>query len=204
MRTFKNLFVALALFVNSNAQEIGIAPAKLWTDNKEIENPYGLSLYFFQPIGKFGVKFEYVSAKNSSSYYGLLNGGFLIAPEDFVLDSISSKSTFRAIELSIHLQKLFEVFQNYLNIGVGITFDKFTREKVGLSSNKRFETYENKFGIFYAVSISHQNIFNLPIKLELLFKHKSLMSGNFATDIEQPFTGTIDVKELQFNFAYMF
>ncbi|MDF1612443.1 hypothetical protein [Stygiobacter electus] len=159
MITVKYFFVALAFFVNSNAQEIGIAPTKIWTDNKEIENPYGLSVYFFQPIGKFGVKFEYVSAKNSRSYYGLLNGGFLIAPEDFVQDSISIKSTFRAIELSAHLQKLFEVFHNYINIGVGITFDKLTREKVGLSSNKRFETYENKFGIFYAISISHQNIF---------------------------------------------
>ncbi|PKL87887.1 MAG: hypothetical protein CVV23_13070 [Ignavibacteriae bacterium HGW-Ignavibacteriae-2] len=204
MRNIKCLFVAFLFFINTNAQEIGIAPVKIWTDNKEIKNPYGLGVYIFQSIGRFGIKAEYVAAKNSRTYYGLLNGGFLIAPEDFLQDSISSKSTFRAIELSVYLTKLLEIFENHLNIGAGISFDKFTRVKTGLTSRKRFETYENKFGIFYAISVSRHNIFNSPLKLELLFKHKGLMSGNYATDTEQPFTGTIGIKELQLNFAFMF
>jgi hypothetical protein len=204
MKIIIYFFIASIFVINSNAQEIGISPTKIWTDNKEIENPLGFSIYFFQPIGKFGVKFEYVSAKNSRSYYGFLNGGFLLRPEDYIQDSISSNSTFRAIEFSLHLPKLLELFQNNLNIGAGITFDKFTREKVGLNSGKKFETNENKFGIFYSVSISRQNIFELPIKLEILFKHKALASGSFATDTEQPFVDAMDVKELQFNFAYVF
>jgi len=204
MEIIKYIFIAFIFFVNVYSQEIGIAPTKIWTDNKEIENPIGFSIYFFQPISKLGVKLEYVYAQNSRSYYGFLNGGFLLRQEDYIQDSISSKSTFRAIELSLHFPKLLELFQNYLNIGAGITFDKFTREKLGINTSKKFETYENKFGIFYSVSISRQNIFELPIKLEMLFKHKALASGNFATDVEQPFIGAIDVKELQINFAYVF
>lgn len=204
MRNIKYLFAALLFFVNSNAQEIGIAPVKIWTDNKEINNPYGFSAYIFQSIDWFGVKIEYVTAKNTRNYYGLLNGGFLTAPEDFLQDSILSKSTFRAIELSVYLTNLFAVFENHLNFGAGISFDKFTRDKAGLTSGKRFEINENKFGIFYAISVSRNNIFNLPLKLELLFKHKGLMSGNYATDTEQPFTGAIEIMELQLNFAYLF
>ncbi len=204
METIKYFFIVFIFFVNGYSQEIGIAPTKIWTDNREIENPIGFSIYFFQPIGKLGVKIEYVAAKNSRSYYGFLNGGFLLRQEDYIQDSISSNSTFRAIEFSLHLPKLLEFFQNYLDIGAGITFDKFTRDKLGLNTGKKFETNENKFGIFYCVSISRENIFELPIKLEVLFKHKALTSGSFATDIEQPFVEAIDVKELQLNFAYVF
>ena len=204
MKLLKYFSISFAIVANIYSQEIGIAPTKIWTDNKEIQNPIGFSIYFFQPVGKFGVKFEYVYAKNSRSYYGFLNGGFLLRPEDYIQDSISSNSTFRAIEFSLHLPKLFEIYQNYLNIGAGITFDKLNREKVGLISGKKFNTDENKFGIFYSVSISRQNIFELPIKLEILFKHKALASGSYATDTEQPFVEAMDVKELQFNFAYVF
>lgn len=186
------------------AQEIGISPTKLWTNNYEIENPLGFSLYYFHPIGRLGVKLEYVSAKNERSYYGFLNGGFLLRPEDYIQDSISSKSTFRAIEFSLQITKIFGAFQYYLNIGAGITFDKFMRDKFGLSSGKKYSTYENKVGLFYLVSVSRQNIFGIPIKLEILFKHKGLMEGNYATDSEQPFVSAIEVKELQFNFAYVF
>ena len=202
----KLIFVVISFFfvTFNHAQEIGISPTKLWTNNYEIENPFGFSVYYFQPIGRLGVKLEYVSAKNERSYYGFLNGGFLLRPEDYIQDSISSKSSFRAIEFSIQIPKIFGAFHNYLNIGAGITFDKFTRDKFGLSSGKKYSTYENKFGVFYLVSVSRQDIFGLPIKFEILFKHKGLMEGNYATDSEQPFVSAIEVKELQFNFAYVF
>lgn len=202
----KLIFVIVSFFfvVDNYSQEIGISPTKLWTNNYEIENPVGFSIYYFQPIGRLGVKLEYVSAKNERSYYGFLNGGFLLRPEDYIQDSISSKSSFRAYEFSLQIPKLFGVFQNYLNIGAGISFDKFTRDKIGLSSGKKYSSYENKFGVFYSISLSRQDIFGLPIKLEILFKHKGLMEGNYATDSEQPFVSAIEVKELQFNFAYVF
>ncbi len=204
MKTIICSFVILLFTVSTCAQEIGAAPTKIWTDNNEIEDRMGFSIYFFQPIGRFGVKLEYTYAENTRNYYGFLNGGFLIAPEEYIQDSISSRSTFRAIELSLHLPKLFELFQNYLNIGAGVTFDKFTLDKSGINTGSTFGTYENKFGIFYSVSISRENILSLPIKLELLYKQKALAEGSFATDTEQPFTGAIDVKELQFNVAYVF
>lgn len=204
MKTIICFFVVLLFTVNTCAQEIGAAPTKIWTDNNEIEDPLGFSVYFFQPVGRLGVRLEYVHAENTRNYYGFLNGGFLLAPEDYIQDSISSTTTFRAIEISLNLPKIFDVFQNYFNIGAGITFDKFNREKSGLSTGKSFRDYENKFGFFYSVSISRENMMNLPIKLEILFKQKGLTSGSFATDAEQPFTGAIDVKELQFNIAYVF
>ena len=204
----KYFFIVFIFFINSNAQEIGIAPTKIWTNNIEIQNPIGFSIYFFQPIGRLGVKFEYVYAKNSRNYYGYFNGGSRLHTENYIQDSISNNSTFRAIELSLHLPKLIGIFQNYINIGAGITFDKFTREKVGLNSGKMFNN-NNKIGLFYSVSISREKILELPIKLEILFKHKALAGEMIVTNAgqssgEQPFVEAMDVKELQFNLAYMF
>jgi hypothetical protein len=202
----KLLFVITSfIFINNIfSQEVGISPTKLWTDNYEIRNPVGFSVYVMQPVGKLALKLEYVSAKNERNFYGFLNGGFMFRPEDFIRDSISSESSFRAIEFSIQIQRIFDFLDNYFSIGAGVSFDRFTRDKTGLASNKTYSTSEDKFGPFYLISIYRQEIFGLPIKLEILFKHKALAHGNYATDIEQPFASAMDIKELQFNFAYLF
>ena len=200
------IYILASILISANlySQEIGISPTKIWTDNYEIENPIGFSVYYFQSIGKLGVKLEYVTAKNERNYYGVLNGGFLVGPEDFVRESVVSKSSYSSIEISAIYPKLFELLQNHLNIGAGISFDKFTRDKTGLSYGKTYNDKENKFGLFYMVSISRHNILGLPVRLEILFKSKALLEGNFATDIEQPFTGAISMQELQFNVGYVF
>ncbi|MBU0472584.1 MAG: hypothetical protein KKF62_00325 [Bacteroidetes bacterium] len=199
-----SLLVIFLFTTNIYSQEIGVAPVKVWTNNYEIENPYGFSIYVFQPLGRLGIKFEYLTAQNERNYYGFLNGGFLVKPEDFIKDSITSKSSSRAFEISLIMSKIAELFGNHFNIGAGVTYDKFSRDKIGLSSGKVFRLSESKYGLFYALSISRENILGFPIKLELLFKHKGLKGGIFATDTEQPFTGSMDVKELQVNLAFMF
>ena len=204
MGKLTGVIVIFLFAINLYPQEIGISPVKLWTNNREIENPIGYGIHAFLPMGKFGVKFEYMAAKNERSYYGFVSGGFIISPEDFIQESITSKSSYRAFEFSAHIPRLFEFYQIYLNIGAGMTFDKFTRNKTGLSSGKEYSISENKFGVFYAISLSRYDIFGLPLKMEILFKHKGLAAGNYATDSDQPFVEAMDIKELQLNFAYMF
>jgi hypothetical protein len=204
MRTIICLFVVILLGLNIFAQEIGLSPTKIWTDNYEIENPFGYSVHFFQPIGKYGVMLEVVTARNSRSFYGTMNTGLLVGPDVSKEEQISTSSTFRAIEFSILMRNLIEVLHNQINIGTGASFDRFTRDKSGLTTGKSYSTIENKFGLFYLISLSRQFNMGVPIKLEILFKQKVLMGGTYATDLEQPFTGAMEVKELQFNFTYIF
>jgi hypothetical protein len=204
MKNTKYVIMLFILALKLNAQEIGIAPTKIWTNNFEIENPVGVSIYYLHHAGRLALKLEYVSANNERSYFGLLNGGFLIRPEDYLQDNIVSKSTFRAIEISCQIPAVFEILQNNISLGAGISFDKLTRNKAGLSTGKEYNYTEDKHGFFYLISLSRHNILGLPIKLEVLFKHKGLSEGNYATDSDQPFVSAIDVKELQLNFAYTF
>ena len=204
MKIIAYIFIFFLSGINIYSQEIGISFAKVWTDNDEIQNPVGFSVYAFQPVWYFGVKLEYLSANNERNYYGLLNGGFLINPKDFIQDSIFSKSNIQSIEVSLVLPRIFEVFNNYLNVGAGISLDKFSRDKFGINSGKKYSAYDSKIGIFYSISLSHENIFGLPVKIEVLFKHKGLMSGYYVTDVEKPFADLMDIKELQLNLGYKF
>ena len=190
--------------INLYSQEIGISSAKVWTDNYEIENPIGFSAYYFQPIGRFGLKLEYFSASNERNYYGFLVSGFW-APEYYSKESVLSKSTYRAIELSFQIQNIVEVFQSNVNIGLGITSDKFGCSRNGKDSRREVSVgEENKLGIFYSVSISKNDCFGLPIKLEILYKHKGMKNVKYVTDSEQLFVSLNDVKRLQLNIAYVF
>ena len=205
MKTIIFFIVLFFLVINVYAQEIGISPTKVWTNNYEIENPVGFSVHLSQPIGRIVVKAEYVSSvKNERSYYGFLYCGFIVDPVNQVQEPLTSNSSFSSVEFSLLIPELINVLQNQLNIGAGFSVDKFSRDKIGLSSGRSFKTDENKFGLFYSVSLSRQDVLGLPVKLGILFKHKALMEGNFATDAEQPFTGAMDIKELQFNFTYIF
>lgn len=76
---------------------------------------------------------------------------------------------------------------------------------MGLNYGKRVALVkEGKFGYFYGISISRGKIFRLPIKIELLFKHKGLIGEMYVTDTIQPFKGEMDIKELQLNISYVF
>ena len=204
MKLIKLSLILIFIAGNLYSQEIGAGLVKVWTDNYEIENPSGYSIYLAQRIGRLGLKLEYVSADNQRRYYGNINGGFLIAPQDFSQESILSESTYRSVEGSLQIPDLLSLSKNSLNIGGGIAFDKFTRVKTGQSTLKSYNTSQNKFGLFYSISISHRNLFGFPIKLELIFKQKFLFSSGYSTDTDQPFAASMDIKELQLNLAFRF
>ena len=204
MKLIKLFLIIFFISASLYSQELGVGLVKVWTDNYEIENPSGYSIFLSQPIGRLALKLEYVSADNQRRYYGNINGGFLIAPQDLSQESILSESTYRGVEGSLQIPDIFSVSKNSLNIGGGVAFDKFTRVKTGLTSLKSYNTSQNKFGLFYSISISHRNLFGFPIKLELIFKQKFLFSSGYSTDTDQPFAASMDIKELQLNLAFRF
>lgn len=205
MKKFIILFIVFTLTINIKSQEIGLSPTKVWTDNSEIQNPLGFSIYYFQPIWKLGLKIEFLTATNERNYYGYLSSGFIANPEEIIIDDVKSKSRIQSLEFSLSVPKIIYVEENYFTLTLGMTRDNFSGERVGLNSGKRVALMkEDKFGFFYGISISREKIFQLPIKIELLFKHKGLISGMYVTDTTQPFKGEMDIKELQLNISYVF
>lgn len=114
-------------------------------------------------------------------------------------------SRLSSISLGLHIQEIINVGKYALNFGFGASRNKLSGERRGLDSGEKVDLPgDTKLGIFYCMSVSREQIFNTPIKIEILFKHSALMGGTFATDIEQPFTGSIELKELHLNLLYVF
>lgn len=205
MRTFCFFPITFLYGVTVYSQEIGIATSKIWTNNYEMENPTGYCVYYSQPIGKITLKLGYISANNKRNYYGFLVNGFLIGPDYYSKESVTSKSTYSSLELSINTKNLVEIFGTSFNVGIGISSDKFGCSRRGSDSKREIDVdEENKLSIFYCISISKKDIFGLPVKLEILMSHKGLKNGNYVVDSEQPFVSLNDIKRLQLNLAYVF
>ena len=205
MKKILLFFAVIATLSVSYPQEVGIAPVKLWSNNYELQNPYGFGIYYYQKIWKTGVKLEYITAKNNREYFGYLFSGFFVNPEKIYKENVKSITNYRAIEISVAVPKIFEFKQFSLNLFLGFTFDRFDGERTGLSSGKHISLfYENKTGYILGLSIAKEGLFGLPLKTELLFKQKNLNEHISITDAEQPFGGALDIKELQLNISYIF
>jgi hypothetical protein len=203
----KTLIFYLMLLVPSlevNAQEIGISPIKIWTQNKELQNPFGVGAHLSCDIWRLRVKAEYIYARSERSYYGYVVYGFMAYPSSLVEEHVRSTSYFSAFEFSINIPSIIQVDDYGLNIGFGISFDNFNVIRSGLASSETAELDDAKFGPLFAISISRGHIFWQPITIELLYKIKGLSNTMSVTDIEQPFVDLKRIQSLQLNVIYSF
>lgn len=203
MKLLKIVLITLTLSLPLKAQEIGIAPVKIWTNNYELQNPVGFSAFFFQPIWKLGIKFEYSMAFNNRDYYGAILTGYMAEPP--ILENVNSKSRYQTYEFSIAAPSV-NIHENInINGAVGFSFDSFALERKGKSTGRNIDfDKDNKNGYFYSIAVSYGKLFQLPIKLEVMFKQKSLYSTLHVEDIEMPFEDLKSMNVLQVNIAYVF
>ncbi len=206
MKNLSFFLILLFLSLNVSAQEIGISLVKIWTQNEEIQDPLGIGVNLSADIWRVRLKFEYIHAKNERSYFGYITSGFMQYPSPYVLENVKCTSYYSAYEFSINLPSVVHYEEYGLAIGLGMTFDKFTVTRLGSTSGKTTSKFndETKYGPFFAASISRDHFFWTPLKLELLYKVKSLSNGYYATDVELPFADIKKVHELQLNLMYNF
>jgi hypothetical protein len=198
-------FIVFISLISLTAQEIGVSAVKIWTGNYEIQNPYGFGISIAQPIWKVGLKAEYISAYNERNYHGYVISGFMAYSNELIQEDVVSKSSYRAIELSLIIPKIIRYEQYGFSLSLGVTFDRFKGDRQGLISDKKVTLFEEtKIGLFYGLSVSRERLFNLPIKAEIVFKQKGLLNNISVTDIEQPFENAVDIKELQLSISYIF
>ncbi|MGD8306964.1 MAG: hypothetical protein PVF17_09935 [Ignavibacteria bacterium] len=203
---FVILCLSILLITNLNAQQVSISPTKVWSNNYELNNPVGISISIYQPIWKLGLKAEFLYASNEREYFGYPVYGYFADSPEFGPENVRSNSVLQSYEFSVWIPSIVNISDlAALNVGVGLSVDRFSAEREGLSSGELVNiTSDSKFGFLYAISIETGNFFSLPIKLGIAYKHKSLMSSTYVTDTEQPFVDAVDLKELQFSVGYQF
>lgn len=204
MKKWKFIIVLFVLPCALNAQEIGISAAKVRTGNYELQDPFGIGISLFQRISKFGFKFEYLCAKNHREFYGYAVSGFMI-PGEYIEENVKSTSYCKTYDLSIIFPSVFRIYKFALGAGAGFCVADFSGKREGQTSGKKVDLFdEAKNGAFYTIFISRHLSSVLPVKLELSFKSRGLMTTTAVTDIEQPFYGVDNIKELRLNIVYVY
>jgi hypothetical protein len=204
MRLFKSIFIVLLLFSSISAQHIGISFSKTWTDNYELENPNGFSINISRPVfGRFDLQFEYSKFENRREFFGHIISGFPTLPLP-PKEIVQSESTLQVYEFSL---KYFVLKLDNLNLafGIGFSLNKMDGRRLGTESGSTASLFdENSFGIsgiFYAESWV---IRFLPITMYLALQKKQIAGGQEATDVESPFSNSLDTSVLQVGVKFKF
>jgi hypothetical protein len=200
MKTRWIIIFSALIFSNAIAQELGIAPVKIWTNNYEIQDPVGVGLSISKTIWRVKFRAEYLYANNERTYSGYISYGFMIYPLPNI-ENVKSTSSLSAYEFSVSFPILFYNSNSCLNLGFGYSFDTYSADRIGLTSWKMV-SFGNvlKSGPFFISSIDY-SLF-LSLKLEFTYKLKSLSNGPFATDVELPFMNIATVHVLQLIVLY--
>jgi hypothetical protein len=200
MKTYVIIIVSALSIAVTNAQEIGIAPVKLWTGNYEFQDPLGVGITISIPVRKLRLSAEYVFAQHERTYSGYLSGGFIVSPLP-ATENVRSTSSLSAYEFSLSVPALLQNSDFGFHLGLGYSFDTYSDERTGLTSGNKVSFGKVvKSGPFFICSAEYFLLTTL--RFELGYKLKILSTGEAATDMELPFESIVTVQELQFNVVY--
>jgi hypothetical protein len=200
MKKYVIIIISALSIAVADAQEIGIAPVKLWTNNYEIQDPMGIGITISTVVWKVRLNAEYVFAQNGRTYSGYLAYGFMAFPMPN-RENVRSTSSLKAYEFSVSFPLLAVKSDFGLHMGLGYSFDTYSADRTGMTSGNKvsFGTVA-KSGPFFMSSLEY--FLSTSLRIELGYKVKVLSTDVMATDIELPFAGIVTVHELQLNFAY--
>lgn len=200
------MVLILMFSVCAYGQEIGITGIKFWTDNYELENPPGFGAYGSYPLGnRVNARLEYNYAANKREFFGFVLGGFIGPnPKPASPEMVESTSTMQVIELSL-LFRTVNLNYLYFDLGplTGISF--FSGHRKGLESGEEADLFkEGKWGFGLALVVGAPDIAGVPLGVNLACKLKILRSSSPPTDIESPFSDSINISQLQLGVSYKF
>jgi len=187
-------------------QEIGVTGIKFWTDNYEVENPTGFGVYGSYPLGKrINARLEYNYATNKREFFGAVLGGFFPAdPKPLPPENVESTSTMQVIDFVLLFQVVnFSYFHFDLGPLAGISF--LSGHRKGLESGEKVDLFkQDKWGFGLALVLGSPDIAGVPLGVNLVYKLKFLRSSSLITDIESPFSDSINISQLQLGVSYKF
>lgn len=201
----KKLFAAIVLLSFVFGQEIGIAGSKSWTNNQDLENPLGFSLYLSQPLfQKLHVRVEFSRHTNQRKYIGITDEGGPVG-NNSKTELIKSDAYINSIELSF-ICPIFETNYLNVNIGSGISTSSLDANKKGTETGRPIGVLGvNKVGLSLILQFETKQFTSFQIYPNFLFRYKYLSPAfSEATDIENSFNNPFMLSELQIGLSYSF
>lgn len=189
-----------------SAQEIGLSASKLFTENYELQSPPGYALHIALHLSRrFQIRIEYNYHRNKREYLGRLITGFIsVPPEQNPVQVIQSISKIRSYEFS-GLIRAGQTSGLTIYIGPGLLNTRLDGKRTGDSTQETISLLgEEKWGLTFSILIESRPIASTPFFVHGNVKLKHLLGGSLATDVEQPFAGSIDFLQFQVGLGVRF
>jgi hypothetical protein len=207
MMKYFNLMLLLVMFsLCACGQEVGVTGLKLWSDNDQLENPFGFGIYAASSVAKkMNARLEYNYVAKTRLFTGQIPETVNPDPKaDPETEAIEGRARLHAVDLSF----LFEMIQtSMVNIDLGFVLglNILGGKREGLSTGLSADwSGATKFGIGLAGMLKTPEIQNLPLSFNVVFKQKLLRSSTASADEEDPFSDSLNISQLQIGIAYKF
>jgi len=189
--------------VLTSAQEVGVFITRIYSDNAEMENPFGLGVFFSKNISRsfiVGISCERFANERTYDGYTCVGLGF-----DPVWEPIKSSVNTNILKLrltGIPLQ------YEYISFGVGsaVSMTFISISKRGSQTGRSVPAQGGqKFGYGFSMLARVTPLKSLPLKINVEAQRDFLgKSKSFATDTENPFYGKIVLTNITIGVSYSF
>ena len=199
------LFGLLALFATPiRAQHIGFGIAQGWTDNPDLDAPFGFNMSLSQSFHpKFDLSMGVTLMSHRREYLEDPDGGAGFI-EDGVVESIDSRAQLTSIGFML-LYNPLDWYQFDIMVGGGLSFNILDAQKVGVLTNQTVPVNETtKLALQLQGGLRWRTIMDSPFGAYLNYSLSYLGQSRFQEDMSNPFVENLNLSQLQLGLLYTF
>ncbi len=197
-----NIFFLIIIFITSlRSQEIGITASQIYSDNSELQNPFGYGIFIALPSNSsFQIKFEYNQHQNTRHFYGPLSAGFFSMPLEY--EDVESRSKVTSYEFFL-LKSLYISSRSSFHLGIGLSRNHLQNTRQGLQSDKTLKLEDDSKWAYQIILQGEHAIYRqLPVWGMASVKIKNIINNRSVTDVDHPFQESITFIQLQLGIVF--
>jgi hypothetical protein len=196
----------VALFLTPHltlADELGLFVSQAWSNNAEVQNPFGFGAYFAKNvIGTFAVGISFERFSTERTYEGYTSEGLGFNP---VWEPIRGSVRTNTWKLRL---SYFPFQYEFVSFGVGSSASTTSIDisKSGTQTGRPVaEQGGQKFGVGFSLLIQATPMKTLPLIINVdVHRHFLGKSTAITTDVGTPVYGTITMTSIAIGIGYLF
>lgn len=204
----KNIILLIALVTLTSTplrgQHLGFGFAQGWTDNPDLDTPFGFNMSLAQSFhSKFDLSMDVTFMSHRREYLEDPEGGAGFI-EDGVIEHIDSRAQLTSIGFML-LYNPLDWYQFDIMVGGGLSLNILDAQKVGVLTNQTLPVNETtKLALQLQGGLRWQMIMDSPFGAYLNYSLSYLGQSRFQEDMSNPFVDNLNLSQLQLGLLYTF
>lgn len=171
-----HLFVLGLLFSSvASGQEIGVVTSKSWTNNKELDHPFGIGVYADQPLfHRFNIRVDFAYHRNQRQYVGRTYDYDWLFRMNETVELVKGYSFMKSGQVMLGYSILRLSKANIIT-GLGVSLNTLDSVLNGTETGRAVIVNEaRKFGYHWMLNVKMGLFSRFPIVFDVVFEHSRL------------------------------